>query len=101
VTDPFPASYSDRVRQIGVVNDKNRRLTQFFAKLLDGPDWLRRYLIDRFIVEGFTFDQLMTDDETRWRSPTIRVGCAASVAYASSTRRCSRRCRAPTRTSRP
>src|SRR6266480_1789474 len=63
VTDPFPASYSDRVRQIGVVNDKNRRLTQFFAKLLDGPDWLRRYLIDRFIVEGFTFDQLMTDDE--------------------------------------
>jgi 5-(hydroxymethyl)furfural/furfural oxidase len=38
-------------------------LTQFFAKLLDGPDWLRRYLIDRFIVEGFTFDQLMTDDE--------------------------------------
>ena len=27
VSDPFPASYSDRVRQIGVVNDKNRRLT--------------------------------------------------------------------------
>jgi len=48
VTDPFPASYSgprapDRRR-----HDKNRRLTQFFAKLLDGPDWLRRYLIDRF-----------------------------------------------------
>src|SRR4029453_18489233 len=63
VSDPFPASYSDRVRQIGVVNDKNRRLTRFFAKLLDGPEWLRRYLIDRFIVEGFTFDQLMTDDE--------------------------------------
>src|SRR5712691_5456695 len=35
VSDPFPASYSDRVRQIGVVNDKNRRLTAFFAKLLD------------------------------------------------------------------
>ncbi len=63
VSNPFPASYSDRVRQIGVVNDKNRRLTQFFAKLLDGPDWLRRYLIDRFIVEGFRFDQLMTDDD--------------------------------------
>jgi len=63
VSDPFPASYSDRVRQIGVVNDKNRRLTKFFAKLLDGPEWLRRYLIDRFIVEGFSFDQLMTDDD--------------------------------------
>src|SRR5207249_3368766 len=36
ISDPFPASYSDRVRQIGVVNDKNRRTTQFFAKLLDG-----------------------------------------------------------------
>lgn len=63
VSDPFPASYSDRVRQIGVVNDKNRRLTQVFAKLLDGPEWLRRWLIDRFIVEGYRFDQLMTDDE--------------------------------------
>jgi 5-(hydroxymethyl)furfural/furfural oxidase len=63
VSDPFPASYSDRVRQIGVVNDKNRRLTAFVAKLLDGPDWLRRWLIDRFIVEGYRFDQLMTDDD--------------------------------------
>jgi len=63
IRDPFPASYSDRVRQIGVVNDKNRRWMQLFAKLLDGPDWLRRWLIDRFIVEGFRFDQLMTDDE--------------------------------------
>jgi len=63
ISDPFPASYSDRVRQIGVVNDKNRRWTEFFAKLLDGPDWLRRWLIDRFIVEGYRFDQLMRDDE--------------------------------------
>src|SRR5439155_20434441 len=49
VSDPFPASYSDRVRQIGVVNDKNRRLTSFIAKLLDGPEWLRHFIIDRFI----------------------------------------------------
>ena len=63
VSNPFPASYSDRVRQIGVVNDKNRRLTAIFAKLLDGPAWLRRWLIDHYIVEGFRFDQLMTDDD--------------------------------------
>src|SRR5579862_2987386 len=63
ISDPFPASYSDRVRQIGVVNDSNRRKTKFFAKLLDGPAWLRRWMIDHFIVEGFRFDQLMTDDE--------------------------------------
>ena len=49
--------------QIGVVNDKNRRLTKLVARLLDGPEWLRRWIIDRFIVEGYRFDQLMTDDE--------------------------------------
>ncbi|MBV8890232.1 MAG: GMC family oxidoreductase N-terminal domain-containing protein [Alphaproteobacteria bacterium] len=63
VSDPFPASYSDRVRQIGVVNDKNRRITQLVAKLLDGPEWLRHWVIDKFIVEGYRFDQLMQDDE--------------------------------------
>jgi len=63
VSDPFPASYSDRVRQIGVVNDRNRRLTAVIARLMDGPDWLRRWIIDRFIVEGYRFDQLMTDDD--------------------------------------
>ena len=36
-SDPFPASYTERVRQIGVVNDKNRRMTDVVAKLLDGP----------------------------------------------------------------
>ncbi len=74
--DPFPATYSDKVRQIGVVNDKNRRITNIVAKLLDGPAWLRRWVIDRFIVEGFRFDQLMTDDEaleTFVRKATIGV----------------------------
>jgi 5-(hydroxymethyl)furfural/furfural oxidase len=64
VTDnPFPASYSDRVREIGVVNAKNRFLTSVVAKFLDGPAALRRYMIETFVVEGFTFDQVMTDDE--------------------------------------
>ncbi len=64
VTDtPFPASYTDKVRAIGVVNDKNRRLTKIFSLLLDGPSWLRRYLIDNFIVEGSGFEQLMQDDD--------------------------------------
>ncbi|TXL75395.1 glucose dehydrogenase [Vineibacter terrae] len=62
-SNPFPASYSDRVRKIGVVNAKNRFLTEVIARFLDGPAALRRYLIDRFVVEGFTFEQVMTDDE--------------------------------------
>jgi 5-(hydroxymethyl)furfural/furfural oxidase len=64
VTDkPFPASYSDRVRKIGVVNAKNKVLTAIAAALMDGPVALRHYMIDTFVVEGFTFDQVMRDDE--------------------------------------
>jgi 5-(hydroxymethyl)furfural/furfural oxidase len=62
-TDPFPAAYTDRVRKIGVVNEKNRWLTKGIAALLDGPPALRSWLIDRHVVEGFTFRQVMEDDE--------------------------------------
>jgi 5-(hydroxymethyl)furfural/furfural oxidase len=62
-SNPFPASYSDKVRQVGEVNSKNKWLTGIFAKMLDGPDALRKVLMDKFILEGFTLDQLMTDDE--------------------------------------
>jgi 5-(hydroxymethyl)furfural/furfural oxidase len=64
VTDkPFPASYSDRVRKIGVVNAKNKILTAIAAALMDGPSALRHYIIDTFVVEGFTFDEVMSDEE--------------------------------------
>jgi 5-(hydroxymethyl)furfural/furfural oxidase len=64
VTDkPFPASYSDRVRKIGVVNAKNKILTAIAAALMDGPPALRHYMIDTFVVEGFTFEEVMCDDE--------------------------------------
>ena len=61
--DPFPASYSDRVRRIGVVNTKNRILTSIIAKFLDGPAVLRRAFIDRFVIEGFRFREVMEDEE--------------------------------------
>jgi len=62
-SNAFPASYSDKVRQVGEVNTKNKFLTGFFAKLLDGPDALRKILMDKFILEGFTLEQLMRDDD--------------------------------------
>jgi 5-(hydroxymethyl)furfural/furfural oxidase len=62
-SDPFPAAYSDRVRRIGVVNTRNRILTSVIAKFLDGPAALRRAFIDRFVVEGFRFEEVMTDEE--------------------------------------
>jgi 5-(hydroxymethyl)furfural/furfural oxidase len=64
VTDkPFPASYTDRVRKIGVVNTQNKLLTSGAAALMDGPAALRHYMIDTFVVEGFTFDCVMNDDD--------------------------------------
>jgi 5-(hydroxymethyl)furfural/furfural oxidase len=62
-TDPFPAAYTDKVRRIGVVNGKNRWLTKGIASMLDGPQALRSWLIDRYVVEGFTFRQVMEDEE--------------------------------------
>ena len=64
VTDkPFPAAYTDRVRKIGVVNTRNKILTKIAATLMDGPAALRHYMIDNFVVEGFSFDDVMNDDE--------------------------------------
>jgi len=61
--DPFPASYSDKVRQVGLINRKNKLLTDAMAKLLDGPAPVRSWLIRRLIMEGYTLDNLMQDDE--------------------------------------
>jgi 5-(hydroxymethyl)furfural/furfural oxidase len=64
VTDnPFPASYSDKVRQVGLINTKNKLITDALAKLLDGPAALRGYLMRKLIMEGFTLEGLLTDDE--------------------------------------
>ena len=60
---PFPASYTDRVRKIGVVSARNKILTSIAATLMDGPAALRNYVIDKFVVEGFTYDDVMNDDE--------------------------------------
>jgi 5-(hydroxymethyl)furfural/furfural oxidase len=62
-SDPFPASYSERVKKVGEVTPLNRVITSTLARLLDGPAMLRRALIDRVIVEGFRFDELMRDDD--------------------------------------
>jgi 5-(hydroxymethyl)furfural/furfural oxidase len=75
-SDPFPASYSDKVRQVGLVNQRNKLLTGFMAKLLDGPDTLRRYLIEKLIMEDFSLDDVLRDDgalETFVRKAAVGV----------------------------
>jgi 5-(hydroxymethyl)furfural/furfural oxidase len=62
-SDPFPTNYTDRVRASGVVNTKNKLITDIAAKLLDGPGWLRRVLIEKVIARDYCLDQLMRDHE--------------------------------------
>ena len=74
--DHFPASYSDRVRKLGVVNNKNKIITALISLILDGPAFIRSYFIDRFVVEGFRMDQVLADDgalEAFIRKATIGV----------------------------
>ena len=60
---PFPASYSDKVRQVGLINKKNKLITDLLARALDGPAFLRGTLIRKLIMEGFTLEQLLRDDD--------------------------------------
>ncbi len=62
ISNPFPASYSDKVRQVGEMNTKNKILTSIMAKLLDGPGFLRNLLIEKLIMEGYTIDGVLNDE---------------------------------------
>ena len=59
----FAAVYGDKVRQVGNINLKNKLLTNLFSKLLDGPDVLRTYLLNKFVVEAPELSVLMQNDE--------------------------------------
>jgi 5-(hydroxymethyl)furfural/furfural oxidase len=62
-TDPFPASYSDKVRQVGLLSRKNKLMMDGFAKLLDGPEAVRKYLLKNYVMEGVTIQDVLTDDD--------------------------------------
>jgi 5-(hydroxymethyl)furfural/furfural oxidase len=62
-SNPFPAAYSDKVRQVGAINTKNKILTGIAARLLDGPKFLRDYLIENFLMEDFTLQEICNDDD--------------------------------------
>ena len=61
--DPFPASYSDKVRQVGLHSKKNKFITDVLGRLLDGPAALRKYLMRTLVMEGVTLQDVLTDDD--------------------------------------
>jgi 5-(hydroxymethyl)furfural/furfural oxidase len=82
MSDPFPASYSDKVRQVGEINTKNRILTGIMSKLLDGPRPFRRYLIQNLIMEGYTLKDVCNDEDA---AEAFIRGAAVGVWHASCT----------------
>ena len=63
VFDAFPSTYSDRVRAIGTVTARNKLITGILARLLDGPVWLRKNLIEKIITEGDGLQKVLSDEE--------------------------------------
>lgn len=80
--DVFGAVYGEKVRQVGQVNRKNRITTNLVARLLDGPAPLRRFLMDKLILEAPELATLMEDDEAL--EGFVR-GAAVGVWHASCT----------------
>ena len=64
ISDPFPASYGDKVRQVSAKRRRNKILTSVFGRLLDGPALLRTALMQTFVIDGPSFELAMRDDDT-------------------------------------
>ncbi|HVY14236.1 MAG TPA: GMC family oxidoreductase N-terminal domain-containing protein [Rhodopila sp.] len=60
---PFPASYSDKVRQVGLLSRKNKLITDALALALDGPAPLRKYIIENLVMEGISLQDVLRDDD--------------------------------------
>ncbi len=61
--DPFPSSWSERAKRVGVINRRNRVLMALAGRLMDGPGWLRRWFVHGVITGGVTLGDLLADDE--------------------------------------
>lgn len=62
-SEPFPASYSEKVRQVGMLSTRNRIITDVLARLLDGPALLRKYLITKVVAGGPTLAAVLADEQ--------------------------------------
>ena len=60
---PFASAYSDRVRSIATVTARNKAITSTLARMVDGPPWLRRRVIEGVIAAGPPIQTLIADDD--------------------------------------
>ncbi len=61
--DPFPSSYSERVRDINRPGWRNGVLARILSALMDGPASVRRATIRTLIAPGVDLAHLLADDE--------------------------------------
>ncbi|MDA1309405.1 MAG: GMC family oxidoreductase [Proteobacteria bacterium] len=59
----FPAVWGDKVRQFGTKNTINQLFTGLAAKLLDGPKPLRKFLMDKFVVDAYSMQDVLESEE--------------------------------------
>jgi 5-(hydroxymethyl)furfural/furfural oxidase len=62
-SDAFPASFTDKIRRVGTYNTKNRILTRIGATLMDGPEFLRQFIMRGFIMDSAGLVKALQDDE--------------------------------------
>lgn len=64
ITDvPFPTSYSERIRDLGVPSARTWLLTWLLAQALDSGHTMRRLLIERLITDGAPLHSLLARDD--------------------------------------
>lgn len=61
--DPFPTAYTEQVRSIAKVTNRNKAITWMLAKIMDGPAPVRKLLIEKVITGGVTLRDLLADPE--------------------------------------
>jgi 5-(hydroxymethyl)furfural/furfural oxidase len=61
--EPFPASYSEKVRQVAMLSRRNKLITDILAALLDGPEVLRKVLMRKVVAGGPTLEDLLADEQ--------------------------------------
>ena len=59
----FPTAYTEQVRKIAKVNGRNKAITWALGKLMDGPEPVRKLLIEKVVTGGVTMKQLLDDPE--------------------------------------
>ena len=62
-SDPFPASFTDKIRNYGAHTTKNAVLTRIGATLMDGPDFVRQSILRGFVMEHAKLLDVLQDND--------------------------------------